>query len=637
MAGSWLDIPWRWQTMTGKSRGGPDLRAQRNDQSRSKARRRLVLKCTAGALGVAALTGASAAWVAHRADEVKRDLTTVSDMVPKLKRELLAGDGSAAEATVRSMQQRTSSAKEATTDPLWKAAEVVPWIGANFTATAEVAVSADDVATHAALPLVTALDSLDWTTLSPSGGKIQLKPLHDASSGVVGASRTVELSYRRLASIDTAPLLPDVAKPITRAVEDLATLKDALAASADASRLLPSMLGADGTRNYLLLIQNSAETRATGGIPGALAILTADDGKLTLGTQSSAGEIGVFDPAIPVDSQQQLLYSGRLGKFMQDVNLTPDYPTAASTAQAMWAKRFGQRVDGVISMDPVALSYVLRATGPVELQDPDSKGLAAGGLPTRLTGENVVRTLLSDVYAEIAQPTLQDAYFAAVAKEIFAGFSSGKSDTKRLIDGLVRGVDERRIQIWSSSGEEQSVISKYPLSGSMSGPSVAAAQFGVYFNDGTGAKMDYYVKRTAHLVQECTNDGYAQVKVVVKSTNTAPLDAAQSLPSYVTGGGIHGVSPGSVQTNIVVYGPTQANVETATQNGVRIPFGAQRDGERPIGTVTQVLKPGQTSTLELTFGKIVQHAAPSLVVTPSVQPVKDVILGTKAASCLPSE
>ena len=35
----------------------------------------------------------------------------------------------------------------------------------------------------------------------------------------------------------------------------------------------------------------------------------------------------------------------------------------------------------------------------------------------------------------------------------------------------------------------------------------------------------------------------------------------------------------------------------------------------------------------MTFGKIVQHTEPNVVVTPTVQPVKDVILATENAAC----
>ena len=39
------------------------------------------------------------------------------------------------------------------------------------------------------------------------------------------------------------------------------------------------MLGGDGPRNYLLVFQNNAEIRATGGLPGSWAEVHAEDGK----------------------------------------------------------------------------------------------------------------------------------------------------------------------------------------------------------------------------------------------------------------------------------------------------------------------------------------------------------------------
>jgi hypothetical protein len=303
----------------------------------------------------------------------------------------------------------------------------------------------------------------------------------------------------------------------------------------------------------------------------------------------------------------------------------------------MWERKTGQHVDGVISMDPVALGYVLDATGPVTISNPKLVALAKADLPTELDSKNVVPTLLSDVYAKIASPQHQDMYFTGAAKEIFGALSSGKGDTKGLIEGITRGTVEGRVLVWSGMSKEQAVIAKYPLSGSIAGPSVAPAQFGVYFNDGTGAKMDYYVKRSVQLVQECTGDDYGQVKVRITSTNTAPADAATSLPAYVTGGGVFGVPPGTVQTNVIAYGPVQANVETAHVDGKKVGFAANRHANRPVGTVTVTLAPGQSSTVDVTFGKIVQHTEPDLVVTPTVQAIKEVVLATEPAVCVPEK
>jgi hypothetical protein len=145
--------------------------------------------------------------------------------------------------------------------------------------------------------------------------------------------------------------------------------------------------------------------------------------------------------------------------------------------------------------------------------------------------------------------------------------------------------------------------------------------------------MDYYVKRTVQLVKECPVDGYEQTTVRIKSTNTAPSDAATSLPRYVTGGGAFGVPPGTVQTNVVSYGPAQANVESATVDGQKAPVAPYLHANRPVGVVAQQLAPGESKTVEFTFAKIVQHTEPNVVVTPTAQHVKDVILPTENASC----
>jgi hypothetical protein len=52
-----------------------------------------------------------------------------------------------------------------------------------------------------------------------------------------------------------------------------------------------------------------------------------------------------------------------------------------------------------------------------------------------------------------------------------------------------------------------------------------------------------------------------------------------------------------------------------------------------VGVLAVKLAPGETKTVEFTFGKIVQHTEPNVVVTPTVQNVKDVIQPTQIAPC----
>jgi hypothetical protein len=591
----------------------------------------LVLMAALGLLILTAVVGA--AWLISKASTINSELNAAMQLVEPLEADITANSPEDASAKVQELRAHTATAKDAASDPAWTLAASLPVLGSNFSAVAEVARSADDVVNLGLAPLVDVYSSLNWEMLLPSSAGSNIDPLEAASPRISAAAYAVRLSTDRLARIDTTKLAPQVARPLISARDQLSQLTGTLDAAANASNIAPGMLGAQTKRNYLLIVQNNAEARASGGIPGALAVLSLDNGTLTLGSQSSAGALGTMSPIVPFDPQQQLIYSKRVGKYMQDVNLTPDFPTAASAAQAMWERKTGQHVDGVISIDPVALGYILDATGPVKITDPDLVTLADAGLPTELTGKNVVQTLLSDVYAQVEEPALQDAYFAGVAQEIFAALSEGKGNGKGMIAGLTRGANEGRILVWSGLQAEQTVIDNYAISGSIAGPSVAPSQFGVYFNDGTGAKMDYYVKRTVQLIKECPKDGYEQTTVRVTSSNMAPADASTTLPEYVTGAGNFGVPAGSVQTNIVAYGPFQSNVETAKLDGEKTAFAPYLHSNRPVGVLAIQLAPGESRTVDFTFGKIVQHTEPNLVVTPTVQDVKDVTLPTVNAVC----
>ena len=58
-----------------------------------------------------------------------------------------------------------------------------------------------------------------------------------------------------------------------------------------ATRAVPGMLGADGPRRYLVLFENPAESRASGGVIGDFAEVTAVDGRLSLVKVGSVGEL----------------------------------------------------------------------------------------------------------------------------------------------------------------------------------------------------------------------------------------------------------------------------------------------------------------------------------------------------------
>ncbi len=189
---------------------------------------------------------------------------------------------------------------------------------------------ADGLASDVLPDVVTAAGVLRPENLRPVNGRVQLQPIRQVEAPVVQAAAALSDQSRHVEEIDTSALLSSIAGPVAEMQARIADA-DALAGRASrAVRLLPGMLGAEGRRDYLFLFQNNAEIRATGGLPGAFAIITARDGRITLGRQFSAGDLGPFEqPPVPLSRQEQALFGTHLGTLPQDANFTPDFPRTA--------------------------------------------------------------------------------------------------------------------------------------------------------------------------------------------------------------------------------------------------------------------------------------------------------------------
>ena len=532
------------------------------------------------------------AWVGVRGIMTKNALQESVGAVDALKAQLSSGDTSGAARTASALERSASRARSLTSDPVWGAAQFLPVVGTNLSAVREVSVIVDDVAKDAVKPVASVLGDVDVHAFKPANGKVDLAPIVKAQPAVSKADTTLDAAARDADRIDTSGTV----SPVTDAVNQLRASLSSVSAQADtvnrAVALAPSMLGVSGAKRYLVLFQNPAELRAGGGNPGAVAELTVADGAISLGQQASTSDFPVADrPVLPLSTDTQGLYGSITGEYMQDVTLTPRFDTSAQLAREMWKQKYGQQVDGVIAIDPVTLGYILGATGPVPLATGDT-----------LTSDNAAQLLLSDAYAKYPDPTVQDAFFASAASAVFSKVSEGGFDPKAFIAALGTGVDEGRVHLWSADADEQKQLAGTAVSGDLPTSDKETQRFGVYLNDATGAKMDYYLDKTVGLGSEvCRKDGRPTWVVEVTLKNTAPADAATSLPEYVTGGGEYGVTPGAIRTNVAVYAPTSGVYVQASQDGKVASPQTATDGSYPVAQFQTLLSPGESTTLKVAF------------------------------------
>ena len=596
---------------------------QNTESKKTKRTRRLKLRrwqiITAAA--TATIVVASISWVAVRGYQAAGNLKSAAQMFQMMQRQVQAGDVAAARSTLAAIQKETREASARTSDPLWKAAGLLPALGDDLEAVSTMAHALEDLTHNGLPPLLDAAGVIGEGTLAATDGKIDLKVLKTATDRLTNGAETVRRVNQEVAEIDTSGLTAQVKNAVTQLKQGLQKAQRIIGPADRAAKLLPSMLGADGPRTYLVLFQNNAEVRATGGMPGAFIVIEANDGAVKVVDQgSAAAALQVFPaPVLPLDPDAEQLYTDRLATYPADVNLTPDFPTAANLAREMYRIRSGRTVDGVVATDPVALSYLLKATGPITMPQGAS-----------LTAETAVKTLLSDVYKSMDNAH-QDAYFAGAALASFHALTRKQSNPRAVLAELARAASERRLLMWSTHPEEREQIAGTAVAGTLPGDDKDNPTVGVFLNDGTGAKLGYYLTQEASLeMGGCAADGSRELRLKVTIGSSAP---ASGLSQSVTGLALAG-EPGTIRTNVMVFSPTGGAIADVNLDGTELEVGTGVEHGRAVAVATIDLPPGARSTISFTVitGPLPMHkVSPRLVTTPMVAPWKTEI--GRAGSC----
>lgn len=562
-------------------------------------------------LGVAlvALVAASV-WIGIRAVAAYGHLTDAQAAASTATEALR--DPATAPALIADISGDTAAARELTSDPVWRAAETLPWVGPQLSAVSTVAAAIDDVASTALTPLSQVASSFSVDQLRPVDGRIDLAPFTSIADAARTSTEGLAAARSVVEGIEPDALVGPVRSAVTEVGDLLGTTTEATDALSRAMTLIPPMLGADGPRDYLVIFQNNAEWRSLGGITGAMALLHTDGGALSLAAQGSTSDFPRYDdPVLDLGPEVTAVFGAHPGRWIQNVTQVPDFTVAAPLAREMWNREFGVDVDGVIALDPVALSYLLEATGPVTLPTGDT-----------LTSENAVSLMLNEVYFRYERPADQDAFFAAAAAAVFGQLASGAANPTTLVASLARAGDERRLLLWSAVDEDQAVLADTTLVGPLPPTDDETLGFGVYLNDGTGSKMDYYMRpETTVAWGECRTDatGAASgtITLSVTLTNQAPADAATSLPDYITGGGAFGVAEGVVKTVGYLYLPPGVELIESARSDDGGFGGATHQGRQVMSFATE-LAPGQSATATVTVRTLNPGADRALVwVTPT--------------------
>lgn len=599
-----------------EERQGQPSRPARTGTGRRRARRRAVVV----AVVLAVLVAGWAAWLVGDVLRARSALERAAADLPGLQETVSSGGD--ASAGIEEVQEAARTAADATTGPHWRLARLLPVVGDDARALGDVATAVDGLAAQALPRLARAAEAAAPARLVPRDGAVDLAPLEEARADVLAADAAVAAAATTVAHLDTATLV----EPLARAVDDLggrlAEIRSSTQTAARAVDLVPPMLGADGPRDYLVLVQNNAEPRATGGIAGSVLHVRAQDGRLELVEVRPGNELTGESSAVPLSRAEQALFGDDLGRYMLNVTSTPDFPRAAAVARQIWADRTGTQVDGVLAVDPVALQGVLDATGPVTFTDP-------GGAEVRLTGDDAAGFLLNGVYRRYEDPATQDTVLAAAAHAVLDALTtSAGAEPARVVGALADASRAGRLLVWSADDGEQARLAGTVLSGELAGvlPGASGGDpspvLGVYLNASSASKTGYYLSTSVRVDDvTCRPDGSQRFTAAVTLTSTLTPEEASTLPAYVAGARD---GDGTIRANLLVYAPRNGGILGARGPQGDLGLFSQVHEDLVVGARTVALAPGESATYryDVVSGKS-QRGIVSVRKTPGASAVPD--------------
>jgi hypothetical protein len=357
------------------------------------------------------------------------------------------------------------------------------------------------------------------------------------------------------------------------------------------SEQVPGILGADGIRRYLVIVENPAESRAGGGVVGDYAEVTADAGRLRL---AKVGAVGQLDRNGVPPLQRTLPpipdFVDRYSSFYpqdhwENVPMSPDFPTVGAVAEYLYPQSGGVKVSGVISLDPVALSGLIKMVGPITAQ----------GAPEIFTSRNIVSFLANGEFVYFENNNLRISFVEGLLREVWHELTTRRlPPLPSLVQDMEPAVKGGHFMIYSALPADEELFKKMHVAGAM--PRVVGDFVGVVTQNAAGNKMDWYIRRkiaydaTLNLTTRTITS-----TLTVTLHNSAPSSGLP--PVIIDGLKQTNTKPGEDLLWVSIYSPWL--LESATVNGNPVTMTSQYELGRPVyGRVVQIPSNG-TAVLQL--------------------------------------
>ncbi len=285
-------------------------------------------------------------------------------------------------------------------------------------------------------------------------------------------------------------------------------------------------LGADRPTRYLILFQNPAELRPSGGFPGTMALVDFDRGQLT--------SYQIFDGHMLTDAYIAQRTSKRPepwpidhyfpqdGFLLHDTGWYADFPMAASTLMSMYAETDWPPINGVIAVQPTIAADLLQVTGPLEVNiDGEMRTVTADNVYDEIERQRrlIVEGLKPwDKTREVHKEALAD-----IGEAIAQRMKS--ADQQQLVQAaklLATSADVRDLQAYASDPGLQAILDQRGWTGRLT-PKPGTPTLAITFANVALQKSSEFMHPTMTLTSTQVVGNVRTVALDIAVDNTGPF------------------------------------------------------------------------------------------------------------------
>lgn len=283
---------------------------------------------------------------------------------------------------------------------------------------------------------------------------------------------------------------------------------------------LKTLLGIPQEKKYLVLFQNDAELRPTGGFWTAYALISVKNGNFKpLGSYDIYSLDAKFGNRVKPPEQIAKYLKGVYYWHLRDMNTSPDFKVSVETFWDNYKKVAPADIDGIIAVDTKLLVDILKVLGPI--------GVADWG---NFSAENDKRCDCPQVVYELERMADKPVGIVRTDRKAVIGplmhsillniMQSPRKKWPEFFNVALEDIQKKHVLMYFFDEKVQSAIESLNASGRI------RAYEGDYLhiNDCNfgGAKQNLFIQENVSQKMEISGDGEITKTVTIDYTNPAP-------------------------------------------------------------------------------------------------------------------